>query len=560
MKLFSNLDKRHYLLLAGWVLINVLQAVFTNLHADEAYYWIYSLNLDWGFFDHPPMTALLVFLGDSLMHHEFGVRLLILVLSTLTMAMIMNELNEQKDLLFLALFILSFPLVHSHIAGFLAIPDSPLVFFTLLFYLLYKRFVQKPTLQLSVLMAFVAAAMIYSKYHAFLALGFVVLSNLKLLKNKYFWLTIGITLVLLLPHILWQVANEYPSLKYHLYSRSKPIKFWTVHNNLTSQLLVAGPITGLIVFYSLFKYRTNGDMFRKMMIFSILGFYIFFFIMSFKNRIEAHYTTVITPLLMFATYPVISSTPILKKWFKRIAIPVVVLLLAVRFYLAADFLPNSGQIKISFYKHREWTREVQQMAGDKPVASFNNFDIPGTYQFYTGDPAVHLAMPGYRFCQYDMWDEEKAVEGDSVFVIIPERMDNKNLVQLSNGKKYKLLVISEFQSLKHLLVDYNNVLVTPDSVKMTITLTNNAQKTIRFNHSSAPQIGITHAKKGELTATPLLEITGMQSLEQGQKVSFKYSFALNLIERKEPVLIFTQTIDRNRGEMAALRISDYTSD
>lgn len=560
MKLFSNLDKRHYLLLAGWVLINVLQSVFTNLHADEAYYWMYSLNLDWGFFDHPPMTALLVFLGDSLMHNEFGVRLLILVLSTLTMAMIMNELNEQKDLLFLAVFILSFPLVHSHIAGFLAIPDSPLVFFTLLFYLLYKRFAQEPTLQLSVLMAFVAAAMIYSKYHAFLALGFVVLSNLKLLKNKYFWLTIGITLILLLPHVLWQVANEYPSLKYHLYSRSKPIRFWTVHNNLTSQLLVAGPITGLIVFYSLFKYRINGDMFRRMMIFSILGFYIFFFFMSFKNRIEAHYTTVITPLLMFATYPVISSTPILKKWFKRIAIPVVVLLLTVRFYLAADFLPNFGQIKISFYKHREWTNEVKQMAGGKPVASFNNFDIPGTYRFYTGDPAVHLAMPGYRFCQYDLWDEEKAVEGDSVFVIIPERMDNSDLVQLSNGKKYKLLLIPEFQSLKHLLVEYNDVRVTTDSVKMTITLTNNAQKTIRFNHSSAPQIGITHAKKAELTATSLLEITGRQSLEQGQKVSFVYGFPLNLIEREQPVLIFTQTIERNRGEMAALKLSDYVSD
>ncbi|HCE57875.1 MAG TPA: hypothetical protein DER09_08660 [Prolixibacteraceae bacterium] len=560
MKLFSNLDKRHYLLLAGWVLINVLQAVFTNLHADEAYYWMYSLNPDWGFFDHPPMTALLVFLGDSLMHNEFGVRLLVLVLSTVTMAMIMNELNEQKDLLFLAVFILSFPLVHTHIAGFLAIPDSPLVFFTLLFYLLYKRFVEKPTLQLSVLMAFVAAAMIYSKYHAFLALGFVVLSNLKLLKNKYFWLTIGITLILLLPHVLWQVANEYPSLKYHLYSRSKPIRFWTVHNNLTSQLLVAGPITGLIVFYSLFKYRTNGDLFRRMMIFSILGFYIFFFIMSFKNRIEAHYTTVITPLLMFATYPFIASTPNLKKWFKRIAIPVVVLLLAVRFYLAVDFIPNVGQIKISFYNHPEWTSEVKQLAAGKPVGSFNNFDIPGTYQFYTGDPAVHLAMPGYRFCQYDMWDEEKAVEGDSVFVIIPDRMDNSNLVQLSNGKKYKLLVIPEFQSLKHLTVAYNDVHVTTDSVKMKITLTNNAEHAIQFLHPSSPQIGITHAKKAELITTPLAEITGMNQLEQGQKVSFKYSFALSLIERKEPVLIFTQTIDRNRGEMAALKLSDYISE
>ncbi len=560
MKLFPNLDKRHYLLLAGWVLINVLQAVFTNLHADEAYYWMYSLNLDWGFFDHPPMTALLVFLGDSLMHNEFGVRLLVLVLSTLTMSMIMNELNEQKDMLFLVVFILSFPLVHSHIAGFLAIPDSPLVFFTLLFYLLYKRFVEKPTLQLSVLMAFVAAAMIYSKYHAFLALGFVVLSNLKLLKNKYFWLTIGITLILLLPHVLWQVANEYPSLKYHLYSRSKPVRFWTVHNNLTSQLLVAGPITGLIVFYSLFKFRSGGDLFRRMMIFSILGFYIFFFIMSFKNRIEAHYTTVITPLLMFATYPVISSTPNLKKWFKRIAIPVVVLLFAVRFYLAADFLPNYGETKISFYKHHEWTSEVKRMAGGKAVASFNNFDIPGTYLFYSGDPAVHLAMPGYRFCQYDMWDEERAVEGDSVFVIIPERMDNKNLIQLKNGKKYRLLLIPEFQSLKHLEVAYNDVHVSNDSMKMTITLTNNAEHAVQFLHPSSPQIGITHSKAVELTATPLLEITGMQSLEQGKQVSFAYSFPLNLIDRKQPVLIFTQTIDRNRGEMAALRISDYTSD
>jgi hypothetical protein len=236
------------------------------------------------------------------------------------------------------------------------------------------------------------------------------------------------------------------------------------------------------------------------------------------------------------------------------------LLLAVRFYLAADFIPNVGQIKISFYNHPKWTSEVQQLAAGKPVGSFNNFDIPGTYQFYTGDPAVHLAMPGYRFCQYDLWDEENAMEGDSVFVIIPERMDNKNLIQLKNGKKYKLMLIPEFQSLKHLTVAYSNVKITTDSVKMTITLTNNAEHSIQFQHPSSPQIGITHSKQAELTATPLLEITGMQSLEQGQKVSFTYGFPLNLIDREQPVLIFTQTVDRNRGEMAALKLSEYVSD
>lgn len=560
MKLFSNLDKRHYLLLAGWVIINILQSVFTNLHADEAYYWMYSQHLDWGFFDHPPMTALLVFLGDSILHTEFGVRFFILVLSTLTMAMIMNELNEKKDLLFLSVFMLSFPLVHTHIGGFLAIPDSPLVFFSLLFYLLYKQFTVKSTFLLSVVMALVAAAMIYSKYHAFLVLGLIVLSDLKLLKSKYFWLIVIIIIIALIPHILWQIANEYPSFRYHLYSRSKPIRFWTVHNNITSQLLVAGPITGLIVFYSLFKFKTEGDRFRRMMIFSILGFYIFFFIMSFKNRIEAHYTTAITPLLMIATYPLISATPVLKKWFMRIGIPVVALLLLTRFYLAADFIPNVGQIKISFYKHHEWTAEVKKLAAGKPVASFNNFDIPGIYEFYTGDPAVHMAMPGYRFCQYDMWDEEKLIEGDSVFVVIPERMDNTNLVQFENGKKYKLLVINEFQSLKQMKIDYSNVQVSPVSVQMKIILTNNSGHSIHFLHSSSPQIGITHAKKGEITATSIFELTGMKSLENGKKVSFDYSFPLKIIDVNEPVVIFTQTNDRNRGELNVLRIKDYLAD
>src|SRR5690606_38749132 len=131
MKLFPNLEKKHYFLLAGWLVINILQSAFTNLHADESYYWMYSQHLAWGYFDHPPMAAFLVFLGDSIMHNELGVRLFFILISTLTLAMIINELDEKKDIFFLGMFILSFPLVHTHIGGFMALPDTPLVFFTL---------------------------------------------------------------------------------------------------------------------------------------------------------------------------------------------------------------------------------------------------------------------------------------------------------------------------------------------------------------------------------------------------------------------------------------------
>lgn len=559
MKLFPNLEKKHYLLLAGWLLINILQSAFTNLHSDEAYYWMYSKNLEWGFFDHPPMAAFLVFLGDSIMHNELGVRFLIIILSTLTMAMLMNELNEKKDLFFLSVFILSFPLMHTHIGGFLALPDTPLVFFTLLFYLGYKKFVHDPTLKMAILMAFVAAAMIYSKYHAFVALGLIVLSNLKLLKNKYFWVTVIIALLLLVPHILWQIDNHFPTFKYHLSDRTKPLRFWTVQNNLTSQLLVAGPLTGLIVFYALSKFKINNDSFKRAMIFSILGFYIFFFIMSFKNRIEAHYTTAITPLLMIATYPIISNDPVLKKWFKRLSIPVVVILFVFRFYLAADFLPNFGQAKISFYNHKSAAEEVKKMAEGKKVASFNNFAFAGIYQFYTGDPAIHMATPGYRFCQYDLWDEETAGEGEPLFVYIPDRMDTTDNIALTNGRKARLIITPKFQSLKHLTIINNGGIIKTDTLTLNITMTNEFDHAVQFNHPSVPAIGFMQ-KKIEIFSTPLHQITGKEQIAAGEQISFKYNIPLGLLDTSQPVVIYTQTIERNRGRMFAVKISDYKRD
>ena len=61
------------LLLAAWWVINLLQAAFTGLANDEAYYWYFAQHLDWGYFDHPPMVALLVWLS-SWMPGTLGIR------------------------------------------------------------------------------------------------------------------------------------------------------------------------------------------------------------------------------------------------------------------------------------------------------------------------------------------------------------------------------------------------------------------------------------------------------------------------------------------------------
>ena len=102
----KNLHKKHYYLIGVWFVINLLQAIFTGLHSDESYYWMYSENLAWGYFDHPPMVAMFIHLGHLLLPGELGVRIFIVLLSTLTFALILNELNEQKDIFFLAVFVI----------------------------------------------------------------------------------------------------------------------------------------------------------------------------------------------------------------------------------------------------------------------------------------------------------------------------------------------------------------------------------------------------------------------------------------------------------------------
>jgi 4-amino-4-deoxy-L-arabinose transferase-like glycosyltransferase len=75
-------DERRYRR-ALWVLLAVatvfrllyIQAV--ELAPDEAYYWTWSRNLQWGYFDHPPGVGFLIWVGTALAGNgEFGVRFL----------------------------------------------------------------------------------------------------------------------------------------------------------------------------------------------------------------------------------------------------------------------------------------------------------------------------------------------------------------------------------------------------------------------------------------------------------------------------------------------------
>ena len=547
----KNLDKKYCLIIGLWFLANLLQAFFTGLHSDESYYWMYSQNLSWGYFDHPPMVAFFIYMGNSILPGEIGVRLIFIIISTLTFALILNELNEKNDLLFATLFILSFPLIHTHIAGFMAIPDIPLLFFTTLFILAYKKFLEKPDWKISMLIAILLAAMIYSKYHAFLIIGFTILSNLNLFKSKYFYGIMFLTCLLLVPHVLWQTHHEFPTFKYHLLERSKPFQLNYVLPYIGGQLAIAGPVTGFFIFWKLIKLKVKNQ-YHRTLIFNIAGFYAALFFMSFKNRIEAHWIAAIIPMLIILTYPSISNDVRVKLWFKRIAFPVIVLIFLYRIYIALDVMPNIGNLKITFYKREAAALEVKKKAQGMKVGFFDNYAATSNYIFYTGDSAVHLSSPTYRFCQYDLWDDEKYADGEALFTVSPRNDNSPNQLKTVTGQLRVFDKIENYQSLTGLKIEINNVETLADSIKFTFSLINNKDIPFFVNHISEPALAFIQEKK-EVIVIPLSEITDAQQILPGENILIYVSVEKNRFLKNHPLNICTRTKENYRGDVISLK-------
>ncbi|KQC30962.1 ArnT family glycosyltransferase [Flagellimonas eckloniae] len=400
------------ILLAVLFVLNLVQSYFTELIYDEAYYWYYAQNLDWGYFDHPPMVAFLIKIGSLFFDGELGVRLMSCVLSVGTY-LILWELIEnpkKKDyIIHFFLLVSSFTLMNAY--GFLMLPDTPLLFFTALFLLLYKRFLNNPSIWISIFMGIVMAALMYSKYHAVLVILFVFFSNLKLIKNWKAWLAVAIALICYTPHFLWLYQNDFVSITFHLYER--PNQAYSFEKFTLGYFLNLIVIIGLLfywIYFSLFKYKVT-DKFSKSLLYLTYGVIIFFFISSFNRRVQAQWAIVISiPMALMAFNHLIENARS-RKWMYRIGIVSFVLLLYARVWLVhRPLLP----MVFETHGNKQWVKELNSKARDIPIVFDNSYRRAAMYEFYSRKPSFSLNNGFYRKNQYSIDNSEERTRGKKV--------------------------------------------------------------------------------------------------------------------------------------------------
>jgi hypothetical protein len=490
--------------------------------------------------------------GYSIFRNEFGVRLLIVLCQLLTMLVVWQLVDEEtrqkkENVLIFIMIISILPIIN--IYSFMATPDSPLLLFTALFLLVYKRFVQHDNWQNTIFLGMVMAAVIYSKYHGALVIILVILSNLKLLKNPKFYTAGILAIMLFLPHLYWQYSNGFPSLKYHLAERVSAFNIKNVPEYLLNLLLIQNPLIFPIGVYLIIKSKIKNTA-ERALYFVFIGFILFFFIASFRYHIEPQWTAAaVIPMiiLMFNKIDIKSKISAYVKWVAIVLLP---LIFFARIALAVDFLPVKF-LKKQYHETRAWAKEIELIAGEKPVVFTNSYQNASKYSFYTKKFAHSLNNLSYRKNQYDLWNYEEQIHGKEVLYIPHYLTDyyKKKLFKytLTNGDSIFVRHLQDFQSLQRecIILDKDQYIFSrKDKCTIRLTLFNPYPYPINLRHIEFPVVfQIAFSKKGILEYDKRIDLPeNIKVLNIGDTLTFDCSFTLEGIPAgKYKFAIYSET-------------------
>ena len=408
----SFFQKHHRLLFySSWLLLALAQAAFTELIADEAYYWVYSRFPAWGYFDHPPMIAFIIKSGYAIFHNELGVRLICTLLSTFTI-LITESLIERKNPFLFYTIVLSIGVLQ--IAGFLAVPDTPLLFFTALFFYTYRSFIINTNWKNTLLLAIAISLLFYTKYHGLLIVLFTFLSNIKLFTRWQTWLAGFFALLFYSPHLIWQWQHDWVSFRYHLFeSNVNAYKFSNTTDYLLGQILLAGPLAGFILLPAAIIYKVKNQT-EKALKFTLIGVYLIFLVSSFRGKVEANWTMpAMIPLIVLSHQFIIDKISWIRP-LRIIAFVSLLLIISARIYLVVDIGPDNSTI--GRFRNKAWVKTISEKTGDTPVVFYNSYQRASLFWFYSGKPSHSHNSYSDRKSNYNFWPTESNLLGKKVFI------------------------------------------------------------------------------------------------------------------------------------------------
>ena len=452
--------KQHKFLLPVTILLlsilNIIQSSFTELLPDEAYYWVYSQDMNWGFFDHPPFVAVWVTISNFLFTDELGVRFFSAISFSLMMYLVWFTIDHPSKNKYSWLFLLLFlSTALLNVYGFITTPDTPLLFFFALFLWSYKLYLSKKNTLIYFVLSIAITGMMYSKYQGVLVIFFIFLSNWKLVKDYKIWLVCFGALILYMPHIYWQYINDFPSIRYHLYERASvaTYKFEYTLMHIVNAIAILG-FTFIIIYKAFFKGIKSNDIFHRGLNSIVLGFFFFFLISSFRGHVQAQWIAPIMLPLILITFNYLIEHKKNLKLFCYLALTNIAIISFVRISIA-----NEGiiPVKLDFHGNKQWTLEVKRLTKNSEKLFVNSFQNASIYWFYTKEKSHYQKNYLGRKNQYGYIPGNDVFSSDSIAYITRISKEYSEIKMKSSGKDSIFIsFLKDYKPLFDLEINFEN--------------------------------------------------------------------------------------------------------
>lgn len=439
------MTKKLLLSLTFIFIFQILISMGFELAHDEAYYWIYSNHLDWGYFDHPPFVGVVIKLFSFLPHSELAIRIGFIVLQFASLFLLMSL---SSNLWITTLLFFSFPL--ASFTGLLALPDIPLLFMTACYCFQLKKYLEKDTALNSSVLGLMIALLFYAKYHGVLLVFFTIIAIPNLLLRRSFYLVALIALICFMPHMWWQYQHDFSTLRYHFIER--PSASFSLKRSLEYvglQTVLAGALVGPVVWFILIKNKTY-DQFHRALKYISVGTVLFFLFSSFSKRVEANWTIFLAiPMIVLVN----NSDLWKKKWAKILLLTSFGIVLFARILLVVD--PGKTGLKRlkEFHGWKQWAQDVQYVCQDKPILA-NSYQIASKLSFYLNTEISALNYHS-RKNQFDYWKFHDQLPTKEVCYITDKAEFEGVLQNTPEGKTLRIVKNQSMDSLLKLKYEEN---------------------------------------------------------------------------------------------------------
>ena len=428
-----------------WIalVIKITLATFLPLFNDEAYYWVWSHNLQLSYFDHPPFISWLYLLGQPFENFFNSVRIPSVILGHLTLWVWLKIAENLLTATMLKWFFwLSLFMPFFGPASLIATPDLPLLFFwsLSLYFLLdilqgknnWKNF---SFLGLSLGLGFCSKyPMVLTAPLFFTAWYFVGTKKFFYnLKNPLFM--VAFFILGSLPVFWWNIANDFESFRFQI-NHGVGAKSWKYEWTLTYLLAQLAIISPLVFYYAFVnKEKNNRIRIIKCAAWTPL---IFFFITSFKGRVEANWPIMAHPAILLLALSIPHRS---MSWIKGTLVFWIILFTSVYINFFFPFLPFK---KLNEYKKYD---AIEKVVGKYQPLYGRTFQMSAQLSFKSKQQIYKLKGMN-RFDFYDSLDLSKPTE--NTFYLATKKGDSlpKEWVEQGYNVTDKILLDETYTLLK----------------------------------------------------------------------------------------------------------------